>query len=457
MLKQISTSYKKNILIILTGSIACYKACAIISKLKQKNYSLKIILSPSSLEFIGHATVEGLSGTPPITDMYASGQVMDHINLARWADLILVAPATANYINKIAHGLGDDLLTTIFLAHDFTKPFLLAPAMNTKMYLHPTTQASISKLKAMQVEILETASGVLACGEIGSGRLLEPDLIVDEVEKFLNPNFNYNIDSKLKSTTTTWSNTSAKKIKILVTSGGTIEPIDDVRFITNKSTGKTAATIADSLIESGFEVTYLHGQNAIKTKNICEQIFFETFSDLKKILTQLLAATHYNYIIHAAAVSDYSILPKSLHPDEKINGKIDSTKDELTITLKKNPKLINEIKKLNPQSTLFAFKLTSTNDKDLINRKVALLFESTGCDYVIHNDWSDVKIKNYNYQFYNKNSPENMTPNTGVELTFKNIEGLQNLCALIFQEITQTEEKYQRKNTGGGLSHDSIT
>ena len=178
----------KNILIILTGSIACYKSCSVISRLKQKGHNLKVVLSPSSLEFIGKATIEGLTGETPITDMYASGNTMDHINLARWADLVLVAPATANYINKIAYGLGDDLLTTLFLAHDFTKPFLIAPAMNTKMYLHPTTQASIQKLRAMNIEILEAASGVLACGEIGSGRLLEPELILEEIEKFLGLN-----------------------------------------------------------------------------------------------------------------------------------------------------------------------------------------------------------------------------------------------------------------------------
>ena len=119
----------------MTGSIACYKSCSVISKLKQKGHSLKVVLSPSSLQFIGAATIEGLIGEPPITDMYSTGYVMDHISLVRWADLILAAPATANYITKISNGIGDDLLTTLFLAHDFEKPFLIAPAMNTKMYL----------------------------------------------------------------------------------------------------------------------------------------------------------------------------------------------------------------------------------------------------------------------------------------------------------------------------------
>ncbi|MEK6628825.1 MAG: bifunctional phosphopantothenoylcysteine decarboxylase/phosphopantothenate--cysteine ligase CoaBC [Bdellovibrionota bacterium] len=407
----------KNVLIILTGSIACYKACSIISKLKQLGYNLKVILSPSSLEFIGRATIEGLTGESPITDMYTSGNVMDHISLARWADLILVAPATANYINKIAHGLGDDLLTTLFLAHDFTKPFLIAPAMNTKMYLHPTTQNSINKLKQMKVEILETASGVLACGEIGSGKLLEPDLIVEEVEKHFG------------NTTPAHANKHNpepnKKLKVLITSGGTTEPIDDIRVITNKSTGKTAATIADALIESGLDVTYLHSQTAIKTQNGCKNISFESFNDLKNILFKELEQTKYAYVIHAAAVSDYSVLP--LLGEQA--GKINSDQEELTLTLKKNPKLINEIKKISPQSHLLAFKLTSTADENLITKKINSLFELAKCDLVIQNDWSDIKNKNYKYQVFNK------TKNS------KKINDLQSLCAAIFQEITANENK----------------
>lgn len=400
----------KNILIILTGSIACYKSCSIISKLKQKGYALKVVLSPSSLEFIGKATIEGLTGETPITDMYASGHVMDHISLARWADMILVAPATANYINKISHGIGDDLLTTLFLAHDFSKPFLIAPAMNTKMYLHPTTQDSISRLKKMHVEILETASGVLACGEVGSGKLLEPDLIVEEVEKLIgNSNKSIATDS-----------TDAKKIRVLITSGGTSEPIDDIRVITNKSTGWTAATIANSLAESGLDVTYLHSQSAVKAQNGCKNFAFETFKDLQSLLNSKLRETHYDCIVHAAAVSDYSLLPQT--------GKINSDQEELTLTLKRNPKLINEIKKISPHSKLIAFKLTSAADENLICKKVSSLFELADCNYVIHNDWSDIKNKNYKYRVYNRN------------LNFDKIENIENLNALLFQKIIMTQE-----------------
>lgn len=400
-------SNSKNILIILTGSIACYKACNVISQLKQKGHHLKVVLSPSSLEFIGKSTIEGLTGETPLTDMYASGHNMDHINLDRWADLIIVVPATANYINKIAHGLGDDLLTTLFLAHDFKRPFLVAPAMNTKMYQHPTTQCSIEKLKKMGVEILETASGVLACGETGLGKLLEPELILTEVEKRL----------ETTAAADRKTATSLKKLKVLISSGGTTESIDDVRVITNKSTGRTGAFIANALSDSGIEVTYLHGKTAVQASSSCKSIAFESYNDLQNLLKTQLRETSFDAVIHAAAVSDYSVLPQT--------GKIDSDLEELTLTLKKNPKLINEIKKLNPATQLFAFKLTSTSDETVIQKKVTSLFEKAKSDYVIQNDWSDIKNKNYNYRVFARATSE------------QKINSLQSLSAFIFQEIVK--------------------
>lgn len=399
----------KKILVIMTGSIACYKACHVLSQLKQKGHAVKVVLSPSSLNFIGKSTIEGLTGEAPITDMYSSGNNMDHINLMRWADLILVAPATANYINKVAHGLGDDLLTTLFLAHDFDKPFLIAPAMNTKMYLHPTTQHSIEKLKSMKIEILETASGVLACGEVGSGKLLEPTLILEEIERRLTPNLGKTI------------NKVSTGMRVLITAGGTSEPIDDVRVITNKSTGKTAAEIADALIRSGIQVTYLHSTRAILPEETCEKLQYETFQDLKTHLLQTLQQNHYQAVIHAAAVSDYSVMPFA--------GKISSDRDEVLLTLKKNPKLINEIKKISPQSQLFGFKLTSTTDQSEVLKKVTSLFELAKCDFVVQNDWSDIQNRNYNYHIFDKT------------MSSKNIGGLSNLSSIIFQKLINNSLK----------------
>ncbi|MBC7741009.1 MAG: bifunctional phosphopantothenoylcysteine decarboxylase/phosphopantothenate--cysteine ligase CoaBC [Bdellovibrionaceae bacterium] len=373
---------------MMTGSIACYKACGILSKLKQNGHQIKVVMSPSSLQFIGRATIEGLIGEAPVTDMYASGQNMDHIHLNRWADLVIVAPATANYINKIAYGLGDDLLTTLFLSHDFKKPFLIAPAMNTMMYLHPTTQASLQKLKEMKIEILETASGVLACGEVGYGRLLEPELIVQEIETRL-------LDHETTRTFNSEKMPTAKNIKVLITSGGTTEPIDDVRVITNSSTGQSAAKIADTLMESGIEVTYLHAENAKRPSHIGKRKSFKSFLDLQATLNEELRADHYDWIIHMAAVSDYSVIPT--------DGKISSTKEEITLKLKRNPKLIDQIKTLSPKSHLVGFKLTSTIDQKTIDEKVKSLFKTSHCDFVVQNDWNDIKNHRHQYVFYAQN------------------------------------------------------
>lgn len=389
----------KNILILMSGSIACYKVCTVISQLKQKGYSVQVVMSEAAQKFIGTPTIEGLLDHAPITDMYQSGSVMDHIHLARWADLILMAPATANTINKMSAGLGDDLITTLFLAHDFQKPFLLTPAMNTKMYLHPTTQNSLNALKKMGVEVLETASGVLACGEVGYGRLIEPELILKEVESRI-----LNIEKQEPSDQPTVQFSTRKKV--LITSGGTQEPLDDVRVITNKSSGRTAAAIADQFILSGFDVTYMHAESAKLPMLDCTKKNYVTFKDIEKSLATLLSENQYDLVIHAAAVSDYSVAQSS-------GGKINSDQEKLVIELIKNPKLIDQIKKLSPKSKLVGFKLTSTNNSTEIQKKLDGLFEKANCDFVVHNDWSTVKT---GASVFNLHSPKNSLNNLNLDL-----------------------------------------
>ena len=374
-------------------------------------------MSRASLEFVGTATVEGLTGQSPITDMYQAGNVMDHINLVRWANLIIAAPATAHFINKISAGLGDDLLTTLFLAHDFEKPFLIAPAMNTKMYLHPATQESVQKLKKMPlVEILETASGVLACGEVGSGRLLEPDLIYQEITKhFTNESVaalpdNHNVSTSLLS-----------NLKVLVTGGGTSEAIDDVRVITNKSTGKTAAFICDRLAEAGVDVTYVKAQTAADSSLASRKVSYQSFSDLQTALKTELQTEKYDMIIHAAAVSDYS--------PEAQSGKINSDADEITLKLKRNPKIINQIKQWSPNTKLVGFKLTSKLDDKAVQAKVDKLFELAKCDYVIQNEWSDIQSGQNNYNVFAKQSSKQA----------QKVSSLGLLAAFLFQTLINKE------------------
>jgi phosphopantothenoylcysteine decarboxylase len=177
-----TTARPPRLLFFLTGSISCYKACFAISRLVQAGVEVRTVATPAALQFVGRATLEGLTGQPVASDLWEPGRAMEHINLARWADLAVVAPATANTLNRLANGLADDLVGSLFLAWELQKkPWWVAPAMNVAMFEHPLTQASLLKLAGLGVRVLPTGSGPLACGEEGAGRLLEPDQLVMQV------------------------------------------------------------------------------------------------------------------------------------------------------------------------------------------------------------------------------------------------------------------------------------
>ncbi|AHF89747.1 phosphopantothenoylcysteine decarboxylase [Opitutaceae bacterium TAV5] len=179
---------KSRILFALTGSIACYKACFAISKLVQAGYEVRTVATPAALQFVGNATLEGLTGQPVYSDFWQPGRAMDHIDLARWADLAIVCPATANTINRLAAGLADDAIGPLFLAWEIRKkPWWIAPAMNVVMYQNRITQASLRKLADLGARVLGTGTGALACGEEGPGRLLEPDEIVTQIQVHFSP------------------------------------------------------------------------------------------------------------------------------------------------------------------------------------------------------------------------------------------------------------------------------
>lgn len=376
---------KKKILFMMSGSIAAFKACQLLSKLVQNNFEVKVVASPSALKFVGPATLEGLSGHRVHSDLWAEGTAMDHIHLVRWADLVIVVPASASLINRLAHGLGDDLLSTLFLAHKFDKPFLLAPAMNTAMYLHPATQASLSKLKAMGLTVLESASGVLACGEEGLGRLLEPELLYAEVLQYSS---NLSASSSAQQMTT--------QPKILITSGGTTEPIDQIRSITNKSTGSTGSTLAQTLCQLGYDVTLLKAKNSLPAPAAQKTLEFETFKELQQQLSTELQAHHYEAVIHAAAVSDFSVQ----NVDATV-GKI-SSQDDLVLHLKRNPKLVDDIKKisLNKSIKLIAFKLTVGANEVEIAKAVQKLQNSASPDLIVHNDLKNINQEQHDFHVY---------------------------------------------------------
>lgn len=373
-----------NNLFILTGSIALYKVLSVISHFKKENQPLKIVATPAALKFIGLSTLEGLIADKIHTDLYEAGANMDHIHLVRWANRIIIAPASANFLNKISQGIGDDLASTLMLAHDFTKPVLIFPAMNSKMYAHPATQKSINTLKDWGYQVFDSATGILACGEVGPGRLLEPEEIIQKINQSLSEK-----NHAEKSSSPVMTTQKAKAPRILISAGGTQEPIDDVRVISNKSTGKTAAYLADQLIEQGFDVTYLAAQNATKPLLDCPVVSFTTFNDLQNQLNQLLTED-FSVFIHAAAVSDYSV--------ESRPGKMDSQKEEIQLILKRNPKLINQVKKINPQIKLIGFKLTASADENDQKQKIKTLFNDAACDLVVHNDWTSIKNNQHTFQ-----------------------------------------------------------
>lgn len=390
---------KSKVLFMMTGSIACYKACHVISRLVQNNCDVQVVASPSALKFVGNATLEGLTGRPVISDMYAAGNVMDHIHLMRWADMILVAPATANFLNKAAQGVGDDLLQTLFLAHDFKKPFLIAPAMNTSMYLHPVTQKSLKALKEMGLQILDTASGILACGEEGWGKLLEPDLILKMALQALQQKPVAESGSSVAP-----KSAALSKVKVLITAGGTQEPIDTVRVISNLSSGRTGIAIAEYMTEMGFDVTLLQAHGSPKSEHVTRRDLFVSFATLDEKIKHYLSSENFTHVIHAAAVSDYSVDTievdgQQYRPFEV--KKVSSDADSMHIHLKRNHKIVDRLKDYSQNKSLkvIAFKLTSHASPEQRTAAVEKLFANSNADFVVHNDLSEIDIVKRTHKF----------------------------------------------------------
>jgi phosphopantothenoylcysteine decarboxylase/phosphopantothenate--cysteine ligase len=359
-----------NILMLMTGSIACAKATSLISLWTKRGHNVTIIASPSALEFVGIATLEGLSGNSVLTSVFETNNMMEHINSSRKVDIIILAPATANSINKIANGIADDMISTTWIAALTLKiPMYIAPAMNTKMWEYPATQQSISKLQEWGINILSPQSGDLACGESGSGRMME----VEDIDKAIMP----------------------KKGKhLLLTAGGTREYIDGVRYIGNLSTGSTGAYICDFFTSRGYEVTWMGANNAIQPKLNCTKVFFDTFDELSDKLQSQLKTTHFDAIIHAAAISDFKVDSILLNGQEFKSNRLVKlpTSDTLCINLNKNPKLINHLKdwSINKKIQLIAFKLTNTTDVKERISAVTKLLNKNHINFVAHNDLTEI-------------------------------------------------------------------
>ena len=373
-----------NILFLMSGSIACAKSTGLISSVIKKGHQVKVVATASTFEFVGKATLEGLTGNPVISSVFEEGEMMEHIHLSRWADKIILAPATANTINKIVAGIADEMVTTTWIAaQQLNKPMYLAPAMNGIMWNFPTTQQSIEKLKQWNIKVLMPSSGELACGENDMGRMME----VVEIESEL-----------LK--------TEIRKLdkKVLITAGGTREFIDGVRYIGNLSSGRTGAQIADYFSLQGYQVTWLGAKDAIVPKLECEKYHYQSFDDLASYLEKLLSENDFEVVIHAAAVSDYSVTSVLIDNEEiEVNQSIKlPTADTMQLKLTKNPKLVSRLSTWsnNKDIKICAFKLTNTADMEKRLKAVEKLISQSQIDYVAHNDLSEISSDTHSFNLY---------------------------------------------------------
>jgi len=247
----------KNILIGVTGGIAAYKSAGIVSLLKKKGYNVKVVMTENATKIIGPLTLETLSRNRIYVDMWDSNPhyEVEHISLADWADVVLIAPATYNIIGKVANGIADDMLTTVISAVSVRKPVFFALAMNVNMYENPILKENINKLKSFGYRFIDAEEGLLACNYSAKGRMSEPEDIVNEIER-------YSIFSKIKN-----FDTALKGKKILITSGRTKENIDPVRYLSNNSSGKMGYSLAQAAVDLGAEVTLISGPTDLKVPN----------------------------------------------------------------------------------------------------------------------------------------------------------------------------------------------
>lgn len=357
----------KTVVLGITSSIAAYKSLDLVKELRKEGLDVFIIMTTKASKMISPAVFEEASGHKVSLELFEKGfdykkvlqvRKVDHIELADKADIMVIAPATANTIAKLAYGFADDFLTTTALA--ISAPIIVCPSMNVNMWNNPAVQENISKLRERKFQIVEPDSGMLACGYEGVGRLANIKTIKDEILARLN-----------------YAN-SLKGKKIIVTAGGTMEKIDDMRYITNRSSGKMGIAIAQECYLGGADVLLLRAKNSVKPRYSINEEQFTTAEELFSLVKKHVK--NYQYFYHTAAVSDFSV-------ENKYKGKL-SSKQSVSIILKPQIKILGQIKKLNPKIRLIAFKAEySSNEKKLIQAARKKLKESHA-DIVIANDIS---------------------------------------------------------------------
>ena len=333
---------QKNILIGVTGGIAAYKVVEVASLLKKSGANVKIIMTHNATEFVSPRTFQEITNNAVSVEMFgdtANFIHVEHIALADWADFMLIAPATANFLAKMAHGIADDLLSTTMLAFD--KKILVCPAMNTKMFENTATQANLSTLKARGVKILEPAEGNLACGTVGKGRLPEPQEICAEIKKILS-------EEQILSGR-----------KILVTAGGTVEPM--------------GYEIAKAAVNAGAEVVLISGKSELEPPKNLKFIKVEAAIDMREAVLNEFDSV--DAVIMSAAVADYRVKNVSAQ-------KIKKSDENLTLELVKNPDILKELGSIKKNQVLIGFAAETQNILDYANKKLV----EKNLDFIVAND-----------------------------------------------------------------------
>jgi phosphopantothenoylcysteine decarboxylase/phosphopantothenate--cysteine ligase len=344
----------KTIVLGVTGGIAAYKAAEIVRLLVKEGAIVRVIMTKNAQEFITPLTLQTLSGNPVATETFNLTQESEigHIRLADTADLLLIAPATADIIAKLANGLADDLLSTVLLAT--TAPVLIAPAMNVHMYAHPIVQENMRKLSGLGYGFVEPAEGFLACGYEGKGRLADPEDIVEEVRAAL-------------------TKKDLREEHIIVTAGPNAEPIDPVRFITNRSTGKMGFAMARVAWRRGAEVTLVSGPTSLDAPRGVRFCPVRTALQMQQAILE-----HYppaTMIISAAAVADYR--PAHVAPQ-----KIKKTGGNFSIELTRNPDILGELSQQKGSRLFVGFATETENVLENAARKL----RTKNLDLIVAND-----------------------------------------------------------------------
>ena len=345
----------KNILLGVTGGIAAYKAVEIVSRLRKAGAAVHVIMTEGATKFVAPLTFREISGNPVVHTMWDEPKTwnVEHIALAQWADCFVIAPATANMIGKIASGIADDMLSTTAMAA--TSPVMIAPAMNTNMYHNPITQQNMAKLHQLGYHIIEPAAGMLACGIEGVGRLPEPVVVVEAIQAL------FAAQSDLKSK------------KVLVTAGGTREPIDPVRYIGNRSSGKMGYALAEAAVKRGAQVVLVSGPVSLTPPVGVQFIPVETAQEMRAAVLADFADS--DIVIKAAAVADYRVACQA-------SQKIKKTGDTLSLVLEKNPDILAELGRIKTQQILVGFAAETEN----LIAHAAEKLQRKNADLIVAND-----------------------------------------------------------------------